>query len=144
MSEVQKYDPFGYDGLSALMHEDEHGDWVRLESYEAIKLQRDALLAQHGRDSAELRSLCAARDQYRDLSIKYGGKLSEVLKEKDAALNQAEKLEAGIPRLVESNYRNRQALNTAIQLLAKCQEHLDPHRDAVLWGEVYDALKVKP
>lgn len=65
--------------------------------------------AQHARDSAELRRLCAARDQYRELSIKYGDKLGEVFK-----------------------------------LLAKCQEHLDPHRDAVLWGEVCDALKVKP
>lgn len=34
---------------------------------------------QHARDSEELRSLCAARDQYRDLSIKYGDKLSEAL-----------------------------------------------------------------
>lgn len=34
--------------------------------------------------------------------------------------------------------------DAALNLLAKCQEKLDPHRDAVLWGEVCDAFKVKP
>lgn len=35
--------PTGYDGLSALMHEDELGDYVRLEDYEALLAERDAL-----------------------------------------------------------------------------------------------------
>lgn len=34
--------------------------------------------------------------------------------------------------------------DTALQLLACCQERLDPHRDAVLWGEVCEAFKAKP
>lgn len=39
---------------------------------------------------------------------------------------------------------NQWALDEARRVLGKCQEMLDPHRDAVLWGEVCDALKVKP
>lgn len=34
--------------------------------------------------------------------------------------------------------------DAALKLLARCQEKLDPHRDAVLWGEVCDALTTKP
>lgn len=34
--------------------------------------------------------------------------------------------------------------DAALKLLAKCQEKLDPHRDAVLWGEVCDAFRMKP
>lgn len=40
--EVKRYDPFGYDGLSALMHEDVLGDWVRASDYEALLAERDA------------------------------------------------------------------------------------------------------
>lgn len=39
---------------------------------------------------------------------------------------------------------NQWALDEARRVLGKCQEMLDPHRDAVLWGEVCDAFKVKP
>lgn len=35
-------------------------------------------------------------------------------------------------------------LEAALKLLARCQEKLDPHRDAVLWGEVCDAFKGEP
>jgi hypothetical protein len=49
--------------------------------------------------------------------------LSRVTYERDAALKQLEGQRA---------------------LLARCQEKLHPHRDAVLWGEVYDALRAKP
>ena len=41
--EVKRYDPFGYDGLSALMHEDVLGDWVRADDYEALLAERDRL-----------------------------------------------------------------------------------------------------
>jgi len=65
--EVKRYDPFGYDGLSALMHEDADGGWVRVENYEALRLElaeanadfvriandREALLAE--RDAAQMR-----------------------------------------------------------------------------------------
>ncbi len=44
--EVKRYDPFGYDGLSALMHEDVLGDYVRHEDYEALLAERDARLLQ--------------------------------------------------------------------------------------------------
>ncbi|KJJ61525.1 hypothetical protein RT21_20005 [Pseudomonas sp. 10B238] len=40
--EVKRYDPFGYYGLSALMHEDVLGDWVRVSDYEALLAERDA------------------------------------------------------------------------------------------------------
>lgn len=33
---VKRYDPEGYDGLSALMRETEYGDWVRGEDYDAL------------------------------------------------------------------------------------------------------------
>ncbi|WP_045158715.1 hypothetical protein [Stutzerimonas stutzeri] len=47
--EVKRYDPFGYDGLSALMHEDVLGDYVRHEDYEALLAERDALKAENKR-----------------------------------------------------------------------------------------------
>lgn len=31
-----------------------------------------------------------------------------------------------------------------VALLQRCQEKLDPHRDAVLWGDVVEALRAKP
>lgn len=43
--ELKRYDPFGYDGLSALMREDEYGDYVRHDDYEALLAERDALRA---------------------------------------------------------------------------------------------------
>lgn len=42
--EVKRFDPYGYDGLSALMHEDVLGDYVRHEDYGALLAERDALL----------------------------------------------------------------------------------------------------
>lgn len=53
MSEVKRYDPFGYDGLSALMHEDAHGDWVRGEDY-------DALAAENARLRVKLMAIASA------------------------------------------------------------------------------------
>lgn len=41
--EVKRYDPFGYDGLSALMHEDALGDYVRHEDYDALLAEWDRL-----------------------------------------------------------------------------------------------------
>lgn len=41
--EVKRYDPFGYDGLSALMHEDVLGDYVRHEDYDALLAEWDRL-----------------------------------------------------------------------------------------------------
>ena len=41
--EVKRYDPFGYDGLSALMHEDVLGDYVRHEDYDALLAERDRM-----------------------------------------------------------------------------------------------------
>lgn len=39
--EVKRYDPFGYDGLSALMHEDTFGDYVAAEDYDALIAERE-------------------------------------------------------------------------------------------------------
>jgi hypothetical protein len=86
-----------------------HSDHWRVTPLYTHPADQVAEGGQHARDSEELRSLCAARDQYRDLSIKYGDKLSE-----------------------------------ALQLLTRCQEHLDPHRDAALWSDVCAALGPKP
>lgn len=61
MSEVTRYMGWGNLGLV----ENVNGGLVKYSDYKA---------------------LAAARDQYRDLSIKYGDKLSEALKERDAAL----------------------------------------------------------
>lgn len=49
--EVKRYDPFGYDGLSALMHEDVLGDWVRADDYDALLAERDRM--QEDRDSQQ-------------------------------------------------------------------------------------------
>lgn len=62
MSDVKRYEPFGRDGLSSVMHEDDVGDYVRHDDYEA---KRKGWIDQHSRDSAELRRLCEERDQLR-------------------------------------------------------------------------------
>lgn len=62
MSDVKRYEPFGRDGLSCVMHEDDVGDYVRFDDYEA---KREGWIAQHGRDSVELGRLCKERDQLR-------------------------------------------------------------------------------
>ncbi|MDU9398091.1 hypothetical protein [Pseudomonas sp. zfem003] len=59
MSDVKRYEPFGRDGLSSVMHEDDVGDYVRHDDYEA---KRKGWIEQHARDSAELRRLCGERD----------------------------------------------------------------------------------
>lgn len=41
--EVKRYDPYGYDGLSAIMREEELGDYVSHEDYDALLTERDAL-----------------------------------------------------------------------------------------------------
>lgn len=46
MGEVKRYDPFGYDGLSAFMTEDNYGDYVRHADYAALEAERDALAAE--------------------------------------------------------------------------------------------------
>lgn len=62
MSDVKRYEPFGRDGLSSVMHEDSVGDYVRYDDHEAT---RKGWIEQHARDSAELRRICGERDQLR-------------------------------------------------------------------------------
>lgn len=62
MSDVKRYEPFGRDGLSSVMHEDSVGDYVRYDDHEA---KRKGWIEQHARDSKELRELCQARDEAR-------------------------------------------------------------------------------
>jgi hypothetical protein len=45
MSKVMKYDPFGYDGMSAFMTECEHGDYVRWDDYDALHAECERLRA---------------------------------------------------------------------------------------------------
>lgn len=63
--EVKRYDPFGYDGLSALMHEDADGGWVRVENYEALRLELAEANADFVRIANERDALLAERDAYR-------------------------------------------------------------------------------
>ena len=71
--------PFG--GILYLQVDGKPDSWVRINPCKLYTHPADQVAegGQHARDSEELRSLCAARDQYRDLSIKYGDKLSEAL-----------------------------------------------------------------
>lgn len=85
MSQVKKYDPFGYDGLSALMTECEHGDYVRHEDYAALEAelakleagmprlmqanydlrqQRDAALAECEQLREALQKIAAIKNRY--------------------------------------------------------------------------------
>lgn len=69
--------------------------------------------------------------------------------DRDVALKQVEALRKHIDEAQKSQTANVfLALAGEIaglrSLLARCQEHLDPHRDAVLWGAVWEVLKVKP
>lgn len=43
MSDITRFDPFGYDGLSALMHEDHLGDYVRHADYAKLEAEAHAL-----------------------------------------------------------------------------------------------------
>jgi len=61
--EVKRYDPFGYDGLSALMHEDADGGWVRVENYEALRLELTEANADFVRIANEREALIAERDR---------------------------------------------------------------------------------
>lgn len=51
---VKRFDPLGYDGLSALMREDKHGDWVRAEDYDALQSRLDAARYRWLRDGSRL------------------------------------------------------------------------------------------
>ena len=60
--EVKRYDPYGYDGLSALMHEDADGGWVRSENYDALRLELAEASADFVRIANERDALLAERD----------------------------------------------------------------------------------
>lgn len=67
--EVKRYDPVGYDGLSALMHEDADGGWVRVENYEALCLELAEANADFVRIANELEALLAERDALKALLV---------------------------------------------------------------------------
>jgi len=87
--EVKRYDPFGYDGLSALMHEDADGGWVRVENYDALRLELTEANADFVRIANDREALLAERDalilQIDTLTEWYSNSL-EVIREITAAL----------------------------------------------------------
>ena len=60
--EVKRYDPFGYDGLSALMHEDVLGDYVSWDDYDALRTELTEANADFVRIANEREALIAERD----------------------------------------------------------------------------------
>mgnify|MGYP001774352798 CR=1 FL=1 len=64
--EVKRYDPFGYDGLSALMHEDVLGDYVSWDDYDALRTELTEANADFVRIANEREALIAERDRLRD------------------------------------------------------------------------------
>lgn len=91
MSDVKRYEPFGRDGLSSVMHEDSVGDYVRYDDHED---KRKGWIEQHARDSKELRELCQARDEAR--------------KERDQLRAQVEEQ---LPRLIDENHQLREEID---------------------------------
>lgn len=63
--EVKRYDPFGYDGLSALMHEDVLGDYVSWDDYDALRTELTEANADFVRIANEREALIAERDALR-------------------------------------------------------------------------------
>lgn len=64
--EVKRYDPFGYDGLSALMHEDVLGDYVSWDDYDALRTELTEANADFVRIANERDALLAERDRLRE------------------------------------------------------------------------------
>lgn len=64
--EVKRYDPFGYDGLSALMHEDVLGDYVSWDDYDALRTELTEANADFVRIANEREALIAERDRLRE------------------------------------------------------------------------------
>ncbi len=98
MSEVKRYDPFGYDGLSAMMHEDAHGDWVRGEDYDALQSRLDAALIEN-------RILRSTHDDQVSKFAEAKTELRQQLAERDAVLREtADSLRCSkvFPALLES------------------------------------------
>jgi len=60
--EVKRFDPYGYDGLSALMHEDADGGGVRSENYDALRLELAEANADFVRIANERDALLAERE----------------------------------------------------------------------------------
>lgn len=65
--EVKRYDPFGYDGLSALMHEDVLGDYVSWDDYDALRTELTEANADFVRIANEREALLAENETLRDL-----------------------------------------------------------------------------
>lgn len=66
MSEPTRYSPMHGDEYEFTMRADANGDYVEFDDYESLRQQLAGWVDQHHRDSAELRRLCAARDEQRD------------------------------------------------------------------------------
>lgn len=67
--------------------------------------------------------------------------------EAPAGYVSGERFSAEHERLRECRAERDAALSQAAclrELLTRCQEHLDPHRDAALWSDVCAALGPKP
>lgn len=63
--EVKRYDPFGYDGLSALMREDVLGDYVSWDDFDALRAELAEANADFVRIANEREALLAERDAMR-------------------------------------------------------------------------------
>jgi hypothetical protein len=93
MSEVKRYDSYGYDGMSGIMKEHPEGEWVRVENYElaileciAAGIRMQDKLAAALAECERLRGLLTdARDTYRDAI--HWEDLHPVMKRIDSALS---------------------------------------------------------
>ena len=120
MSDVKRYDPEGYDGLSALMRETEYGDWVRGEDYDALVAERDGLVAERDGLREDLDEcdgdrwkLRAERDQLRTGNER----LRSTLKDPEAVLVNMLRGEIAIPSVRSWSKLFGQVLNDEDQRL---------------------------
>ena len=109
-----------------MMKEDPAGDYVLASDYARLEQECERLRvklmtiasAEPARHNIEWAKAMAAEG-----NNEVYAKWLEAFKERNTALNQATCLR---------------------DLLTRCQEHLDPHRDAALWSDVCAALGPKP
>lgn len=133
------------------MTECAHGDYVAWEDFARLEQECERLRSaneecERDNDALNAASLMLGRDLAAALKQVEGLRKRAQTAEREAA--KALKTLKGLDKVARVVSDNSDQvcgeLNTAHQLLAKCQEHLHPHRDAVLWGAVVEALRCAP
>lgn len=116
--QVKRYEFFSYidDDVAELdCHEADDGTWINAADYARLEQECERLRLDNLSKNGSMKAFGAQI-----------AALQRAVKNRDKLKDRAE-----------------QQRDIARKVLAKCQEKLDPHRDAALFGEVCDALRGK-